>query len=67
MKTKTDNKNHKFSLEKLLKWIDGDPYREAQLIDEVPMKASTLGRLKTGSYIPSARLANGIMAVIERQ
>ena len=48
-------------------WLGADPFREAVLIKEVPVKASTLGRIRSGSYKPSARLWNAIMAVIERK
>lgn len=54
-----------FTKEKLVKWIDGDAFKEAKLITEVPVKASTLGRIKNGSYVPSVRLANALNTIIE--
>lgn len=55
----------------LLNWIGNNPatapYNEARLVAEVPIKASTLGRIKSGSYVPSPRLANALMAVMERK
>jgi hypothetical protein len=50
---------------KLIKWLNDDPYREAELILLVPIKQSTLSRIKSGSYIPSKRLANAINAIIK--
>lgn len=57
----------KFDLQKLLNFIKDDPYKEAQLVCSVPLKFSTLQRIKSGSYKPSAILGNAIMAVIERE
>lgn len=57
----------KFSLEKLTKWLNGDPHKDAVLILEVPLKASTLGRIKSGNYKPSELMGNAIMAIIEKQ
>lgn len=53
-------------LKKLLKWLGDDPHKDAKLIEEVPVSASTLGRIKSGSYKPSAILTHAIMAVIEK-
>ncbi len=53
-------------LKKLLKWLGDDPHQDAKLIEEVPMSASTLGRIKSGSYKPSPILTHAIMAVIEK-
>lgn len=61
-----NTKANKYDLTKLLKWLDDDPYKSAKLISEVPVSSLTLERIKAGSYKPSTRLANGIMAVIER-
>lgn len=54
-----------FTKEALLAWIAGDPFKEATLISKVPLKSSTLGRIKSGSYVPSERLKNAIMAIVE--
>lgn len=58
---------YKFSVPRLLKWLGADPYKEALLISEVPVRASTLGRIKSGSYIPSERLGKAITVVMERR
>lgn len=56
-----------FNREALVKWIDNDPFREAILISKVPVKASTLGRIKSGSYVPSDRLARAILSVMNSE
>lgn len=55
----------RFKLRAMLKWLGNDPYKEAKLISEAPVKATTLARIKSGSYKPSQLLGNAIMAVIE--
>lgn len=57
----------KFDREKLLKYLNNDPYKEAALVCKVPLKMTTLQRIKTGSYIPSELLGHAIMLVIEEE
>lgn len=54
-----------FSKAALLRWINDDPYREAKLIDEIPIKSATLNKIKTGAYTPSDLLGRAIMHIIE--
>ncbi len=56
-----------FNHAKLMKWIANDPYREATLIEKVPVKQSTLLRIKNGTYKPSALLGSAIMNEIKKR
>lgn len=56
----------KLDLNKLQKWIGGDPFREALLIDEVPTKHSTITRILNGNYEPSERMANRFNLIMSR-
>lgn len=58
-------KDYKFDHKKLAKWINGDPYREAKIIDEVPMKNSTLQKTIKGHYKPSERLGRAIERIMK--
>lgn len=61
-----NKKRHSLLQDAILSWVGDDPHREADLIIKVPVKASTLARIKSGSYKPGPILENAIMAVIER-
>lgn len=56
----------KVDLKKLEKWIGGDPYREALLIDEVPTSHLTIARMLKGKYTPSERLADRFNVIMAR-
>lgn len=56
-----------FSREKLLEWIGGDPIREATIAKRVPVKLSTLQKIKSGGFIPSERLGKAINNVMNER
>jgi hypothetical protein len=53
-----------FDRQKLLKWINKDPYREAQLVATGMLTIKTLQRIKSGNYRPKL-LGEAIMLFIE--
>lgn len=50
----------------LEKWTDGDPARDAILIKETPIKASTLLQLKSGHYNPSDLMITALRGIMAR-
>lgn len=53
-------------IKELKQWINEDPFREAVLISETPIKPSTLIQVKGGTHKPSPRLVNAMKAVMAK-
>lgn len=47
-------------------WANGDPFREAILIKETPIRPSTLARVIAGSYSPSDLLITALRGVMSK-